>query len=86
MKEYAVPDDADEIAGLGREVEQADNDKPLPTKMAGTREHSNVVSVKEATCTCGKSQAYKYPCQHAMAYFYKWEHIMFPDILKNHIH
>ena len=64
-----MPDNTDEIAGLGMEVEQEDNDEPLPTEITSAREHSNVVSVKEATCTCGKWQAYKYPCHHAIVYY-----------------
>ena len=51
-----------------------------------SRAQSNVLTVADKCCSCGKWQEYKYPCTHAMAYFWKWEQLAFPMILQHHVH
>ena len=34
-----------------------------------SEEMTNVITVHQGTCTCGRWQDHKFPCQHAMAYF-----------------
>ena len=50
------------------------------------RVKTNVLSIQEKTCSCGRWHKYKYPCRHAIAYFRKWEEMSFPDILHLHVH
>ena len=38
-----------------------------------SRAKTNLLTVAEKSCSCGKWQEYKYPCMHAMAYLQKWE-------------
>ena len=47
-----------------------------------SRAKTNVLTVAEKCCSCGKWQEYKYPCMHTMAYFQKWEQLAFPTILQ----
>ena len=53
---------------------------------APARVKTNVLTIQEKTCSCGKWQEYEYPCRHAVAYFRKWAYMSFPDILQQHVH
>ena len=51
-----------------------------------SRAKTNVLTIADKCCSCGKWQEYKYPCMHAMAYPWKWEQLAFPTILQYHVH
>ena len=51
-----------------------------------SRAKTNVLTIADKCCSCGKWQEYKYPCMHAMAYLWKWEQLVFPTILQYHGH
>ena len=58
----------------------------MPIQPAPARMRTNVVTIQEKTCSCGRWQEYKYPCRPAMAYFRKWEDMSFMDFLQQHVH
>ena len=58
----------------------------MPILSAPLSVKTNVLTIQEKTCSCGRWQEFKYPCRHAMAYFRKWEDMSFPDILDQHVH
>ena len=51
-----------------------------------SRAKTNVLTVAEKCCSCGKWQEDKCPCMHAMAYLWKWEQLAFPTFLQYHMH
>ena len=53
---------------------------------APARVKTNVLTIQEKTCSCGRWQDCKYPCRHAVAYFRKWEAMPFLDIIQQHVH
>ena len=58
----------------------------MPILPAPARVKTNVLTIQEKTCSCGRWQEYKYPCRNSMAYFRKWEDMSFLDILQQHVH
>ena len=58
----------------------------IPTPPAPARVKTNILTIQEKTCSCGRWHEYEYPCRHAIAYFRKWEHMSFLDILQQHVH
>ena len=58
----------------------------MPILSAALSVKTNVLTIQEKTCSCGRWQEFKYPCRHAMAYLRKWEDMSFPDILDQHVH
>ena len=58
----------------------------MPVPPAPARVKTNVLTIQEKTCSCGRWQEYKYPYRHAVAYFRKWEDMSFPDTLQVHVH
>ena len=67
-------------------TEQEHQHRHMPVLPVPTRVNTNVLANEDKTHYCGRWQEYKYPCRHAMAYFRKWEEIMFPDILQMLMH
>ena len=57
----------------------------MHTPPAPARVKTNVLTIQEKTCSCGRWQEYKYACRHAVAYFRKWEDMSFLDILQQHV-
>ena len=57
---------------------------PIPSAPPSVK--TNVLTIQEKTCSCGRWQEFKYPCRHVMAYFRKWEDMSFPDILHKQVH
>ena len=58
----------------------------MPILPAPMSVKTNVLTIPEKTCSCGRWQEFKYPCRHAVAYFRKWEDMSFTDILDQHVH
>ena len=54
----------------------------MPIPPAPARVKTNVLTIQEKTCSCGRWQEYKYPCRHVVAYFRKWEDMLFLDTLQ----
>ena len=67
-------------------VQMQHQQRHMPTPPAPARVKTNVLTIQEKTCSCGRWQEYKYPCRHAIPYFRKWEDMSFPDILQQHVH
>ena len=51
-----------------------------------SRAKTNILTIADNCCSCGKWQEYKYACMHAMAYLWKWEQLEFPTIFQYHVH
>ena len=51
------------------QMEHQQRHMPIPPVPA--RVKTNVLTIQEKTCSCGRWQELKYPCRHAMAYFRK---------------
>ena len=66
---------------LPEKVENNDVSKQLES-----RAKTNVPTIHEQCCSCGKWQEYKYPCAHAMVYLRNWMDLSFPRILQHHVH
>ena len=66
------------------QTEHQQRHMPIPPAPATLK--TNAPTIQEKTCSCGRRQEYKYPCRHAMAYFWKWQDVSFPDILQDHVH
>ena len=66
------------------QTEHQQRHMPIPPDPA--RLKTNVLTIQEKTCSCGRWQEYKYPGRHAISYFKKWEDMSFPDILQKHVH
>ena len=58
----------------------------MPTPPGPARVKTNVSTIQEKICSCERLQEYKYPCRHAVAYFWKWEEMSFLDNLQQHVH
>ena len=58
----------------------------MPIPPAPARVKTNVLTLQEKTCSCGRWQEYKYPCSHAVVYFRRWEDMSFLDIIQQHVH
>ena len=58
----------------------------MPILSAPLSVKTNVLTTPEKTCSCGRWQESKYPCNHAVAYLRKWEDMSFPAILDQHVH
>ena len=65
-------------------MEHWQSNMPIPSAPLSVK--TNVLTIQEKTCSCGRWQEFKYPCRHDVAYFRKWEHVSFPDILDQHVH
>ena len=50
-----------------------------------SRAKTNILTIADKCCSCGKWEEYKYPCMHAMAYLWKmgtiWHFQQFCNIM-----
>ena len=66
------------------QMDHQQSNMPIPSTPPSVK--TNVLTIPEKTCSCGRWQEFKYPCRHAVAYSRKWEDMSFPAILDQHVH
>ena len=60
---------------------QMEHQRNIPILSAPPSVKTNVLTIPEKACFCGRWQEFKYPCRHAVACLRKWEDMSFPAIL-----
>ena len=66
------------------QVEHQQSNMPIPSAPLSVK--TNVLTIPEKTCSCGRWQESKYPCRHAVAYLRIWEDMSCPAIFDQHVH